>query len=202
MKFVFLFAPFLAAHLHVGFADARCKRTSLRRSLKKYKQPQDRTGTSGDSYFSYYYGKSGDFDHGKGHTISSGDNNSAESHTSTSEDSDPTNPVEGAADASGSNDSTYLERICDLYVDFKNSVSTNPCQSFERFDFLMCPEDYIIEGICTSSSGLSADLSDAIMNQYCLRFFNENLNASNGMLCSDLCNAFVGEADCCKVRCP
>lgn len=205
MKLVFLIASFVGAYVHVGFADARQKRTSLRRDLKKYKQAQDHTKASGDSCFSYYYGDSpmstvGDFSYPESRTGKSGD------CTGKGGTTNPTIPGEGAADASGSNDSTHLERICDLYAEFESSVSSylvaNPCQNFERFEFLMCPKEYTIERICTSSSGVSANLSDDIMNQYCRRFFPENLNSSNGKLCSDLCSAFVNEADCCKVSCP
>ena len=176
MKFLFLLASFVGAHVDVGFQDARPKRTSLRRGLKKYKDAKEDTTTNGDSYFSYYYGDGGDFSYASG----------------------------GATDA-GSNDSTFLERICDLYAEFE-TVSTNPannsCQNFERFEFLMCPKEYTVQRICSTSIGFNANLSVAIMNEYCFRFFPENLNSSNGIVCPDLCKTFVVEADCCNVRCP
>ena len=207
MKFVFLSSCFLGAHLDLSFADARQRSSNVRRGLKKSKQAQDHTSAGGDSFFSYYYGgASGDFSYANGSTSISRDNSSADGNMNTSGDSEPTDSVEGGADPSGSNDSTQLERICDLYSEFENSVSNNfaaeTCQNFERFDFLMCPEEYNIQRICTSSTGLTANLSDAIMHEYCLRFFPENLNSTNGMPCSELCHAFVVEADCCKVQCP
>lgn len=211
MKVVFLLAYFVGSRCE-GFADARHRDTGLRRGLKKDKQTQDHAIASGDSYFSYNYddgrvSHSGDFSYGKGRTNTTGigNNNSSEDHTTTSGD-DPTIPVEEGADASGSNDSTYLERICDLYAEFESSFSANltthSCQHSERFEFLMCPEEYYVQGICAAASGVTANMSDAIMNQYCLRIFPENLNSSKGIPCSDLCYYFVAEADCCKVRCP
>ncbi len=117
----------------------------------------------------------------------------------------PLTLLQEVVEPSGSNDSTHLEHICDLFAEFESVASSNTvmdaCETLEGFKFLMCPDEYETMKICASSGPL--DINDAIMNAYCLPMF-ESLNdiPAEGMLCADLCSSFFVEADCCNLSCP
>lgn len=117
-------------------------------------------------------------------------------------------PFEAVLQHSGSNDSTHLEQICGLFVDFARvaASSINPmeeCGNFDNFNNLLCPDDYEVQKICSSSG--SSDILDASFNAYCLPLFQSmtmNSFSKDGMICAEICNLFIVQADCCKLRCP
>jgi hypothetical protein len=113
-------------------------------------------------------------------------------------------PTEEIAEQSGSNDSSHLEHICGLFVEFGSVASTfdGGCDDFDRFKVLMCPDEYEIQKICDSRVHHS-DTQEAIADEYCGPLFTPLRDVpEEEYLCADLCNSFVSEFNCCDLGCP
>jgi len=106
------------------------------------------------------------------------------------------NQVVGPA---GSNDGSYLEHICGLYTEFL-SKANNTCDSFQRFGNIMCPNDYELQKICTTSS--YSDLSEAVVGGFCEPLFVPLVDVpEQQVLCADLCKSFAVDTHCCNISC-
>jgi len=69
-----------------------------------------------------------------------------------------TPPVEEIVEPSGSNDESFLERICLVYEDFavasnflQPTGTTSLCEEFQKVVHLMCPNDYDVTKICAAT---------------------------------------------------
>lgn len=113
-------------------------------------------------------------------------------------------PTEEIFEQDGSNDSSHLEHICGLFSEFGSQTSNfqESCDDFDRFKYLMCPDEYEIGKICDFRTQYQA-IQDAITGEYCGPLFSALSDVPVEQdLCVDLCNSFVAESDCCELSCP
>lgn len=111
-------------------------------------------------------------------------------------------PVGSLAGVEGSNDSTFLSDICDLFLDF-DDIGDGFCSDFDHpQQHLLCPSDYGTEKIC--QHGDSDLLDDSVFMEYCEPLFAPLDDAEQKEACTKSCMEYVSpnKLDCCNVSCP